>query len=100
MCSIYFANSVWASMHSFTSLLGTEPMTDHSNPMKLQANQTSHFTRTRTLYDFPLLIGEILRRADLRLRRQARRRARIRTIGVAFGIHSPSVVRLQASPRC
>jgi hypothetical protein len=30
-----------------------------------QANQTSHFTRTRTLCDFPILIGEILRRADL-----------------------------------
>jgi hypothetical protein len=52
----------------------------------VQANQTSHFTKTRTLCDFPLLIGEILRRADLRLRRQARRRTRIRKIGAAFGI--------------
>jgi hypothetical protein len=163
MCSIYCANSAWASMHSFTRLPGTEPMTDHSNPTKLhssmpglqghkapdslysasrlhlaqkssndlaarthsqqcdpqcsqqnwdglfahtvfcpsttrkdpnmdswiyvvQANQTSHFTKTRTLCDFPLLIGEILRRADLRLRRQARRRARVRKIGAAFGI--------------
>jgi hypothetical protein len=52
----------------------------------VQANQTSHFTKTRTLCDFPLLIGEILRRADLRLRRQARRRALVRKIGEAFGI--------------
>ncbi len=51
-----------------------------------QANQISHFTRTRTLCDLPLLIGEILRRADLRLQRQARRRARVRKIGAAFGI--------------
>ena len=51
-----------------------------------QANETSRFTRIRTLCDFPLLIGEILRRSDLRLRRQARRGARIREIGAAFGI--------------
>ena len=54
----------------------------------VQANQTSHFTRTRTLCDFPLLIGEILRQAELRLRRQARRRARVRKIGAAFCIPS------------
>jgi len=33
-----------------------------------------------------LLIGEILRRADLRLQRQARRRARVRKIKATFGI--------------
>jgi hypothetical protein len=30
----------------------------------VQANNTSRLTRTRTLCDFALLIGEILRRAD------------------------------------
>jgi hypothetical protein len=49
-------------------------------------SQTSDFRKTRTLCDFPLLIGEILRRAELRLQRQARRRARGRKIGAAFGI--------------
>lgn len=51
-----------------------------------QANEMSHFSKTRTLSDFPLLIGEILRRADLRLQRQARRRARVRKIKATFGI--------------
>jgi hypothetical protein len=46
----------------------------------------SHFSKTRTLSDFPLLIGEILRRADLRLQRQARPRARVRKIKATFGI--------------
>src|SRR5260221_9077301 len=50
----------------------------------VQANRTARLTRARTLCDFPLLIGEILRRSDLRLRRQSRRRARIRKIRVCF----------------
>jgi hypothetical protein len=50
----------------------------------VQPNDNARLTRVRTLCDFPLLIGEILRRADLRLQRQARRRARIRKIGAAF----------------
>jgi hypothetical protein len=40
----------------------------------------SHFSATRTLSDFPLLIGEMLRRGNLRSRRQARRRTLIRKI--------------------
>lgn len=51
----------------------------------VQANKTFRIARTRTLCNFPLLIGEILRRADLRLQRQARRRARLRKIGAVFG---------------
>jgi hypothetical protein len=39
------------------------------------ANEMSRFSATHTLSDFPLLIGEILRRGDLRSRRQARRRS-------------------------
>ena len=51
-----------------------------------QANEMSHFSTTRTLSDFPLLIGEMLRRADLALARQARRRTLIRKIKATFGI--------------
>ena len=34
-----------------------------------QANEMAHFSTTRTLSDFPLLIGEILRRGNLLLAR-------------------------------
>jgi len=51
-----------------------------------QANEMSHFSKTRTLSDFPLLIGEILRRGNLRSRRRARRRTLIRKIKATFGI--------------
>jgi hypothetical protein len=51
-----------------------------------QANEMSHFSKTRTLSDFPLLIGEILRRGNLRLQRQARRHACVRKIKATFGI--------------
>ena len=34
-----------------------------------QANEMSHFSTTRTLSDFPLLIGEMLRRGNLLLAR-------------------------------
>ncbi len=49
------------------------------------ANEMAHFSTTRTLSDFPLLIGEMLRRGDLRSRRQARRRTLIRKIKATFG---------------
>jgi hypothetical protein len=39
---------------------------------------------TATLSDFPLLIGEILRRSDLRFEKRARRQARIQKIGEFF----------------
>jgi hypothetical protein len=52
---------------------------------------------TRTLCDFPLLIGEVLRRADLRLRQRARRKAHIRKIGALLGVRSWSK---EASDTC
>jgi hypothetical protein len=52
----------------------------------VQANEMAHFSTTRTLSDFPLLIGEMLRRGDLRSRRRATRRTLIRKIKVTFGI--------------
>jgi hypothetical protein len=42
-------------------------------------------TETRTLCDFPLLIGEILRRADCRLRQRAIRQARFQKFLARFG---------------
>jgi hypothetical protein len=51
-----------------------------------RANEMSHFSTTRTLSDFPLLIGEMLRRGNLRSRRQARRRTLIRKIEAIFGV--------------
>src|SRR5271165_1142229 len=52
----------------------------------VQANEMAHFSTTRTLSDFPLLIGEMLRRGNLRAWRQARRRTLIRKIKTTFGI--------------
>ena len=51
----------------------------------VQANEMAHFSTTRTLSDFPLLIGEMLRRGNLRACRQARRRTLIRKIKATFG---------------
>ena len=51
-----------------------------------QATEMSHFSTTRTLSDFPLLIGEMLRRGNLRSRRRARRRTLIQKIKATFGI--------------
>jgi hypothetical protein len=41
---------------------------------------------TATLSDVPLLIGEILRRSDLRFQKRARRQARIRKIKEIFAM--------------
>jgi hypothetical protein len=41
---------------------------------------------TATLSDFPLLIGEVLRRNEVRSRKRARRQAHIRQIKRLFGI--------------
>ncbi len=46
------------------------------------------FSATRTLSDFPLLIGELLRRGKLRAERQARRRSLIQKFTAAFAIAS------------
>jgi len=44
------------------------------------------FSATRTLNDFPLLIGEILRRGELRAQRQAKRRSLIQKFRATFAI--------------
>ena len=49
-----------------------------------RGNETHRFPTTFTLSDFPLLIGEMLRRSDLRSERRAKRRERIRKITGMF----------------
>ena len=46
--------------------------------------ETYRFSATPTLSDFPLLIGEILRRTDLRSQRQAQRRSLVQKIRAIF----------------
>jgi hypothetical protein len=41
----------------------------------VRGNENYRFSTTPTLSDFPLLIGEILRRSDRRLEKRARRRS-------------------------
>jgi hypothetical protein len=55
---------------------------------RTQGSEMSRFSATRTLNDFPLLIGEILRRGDIRSQRRAKRRLVIREIKAAFGVRN------------
>jgi len=50
-----------------------------------RGNETCRFS-TRTLSEVPLLIGEILRRGELRLQKRAKREARIRKIREMLGM--------------
>jgi hypothetical protein len=51
-----------------------------------RSNEANYFSTTATLSDFPLLIGEILRRSDLRLQKRAKRRVRIQKIKGLFAL--------------
>jgi hypothetical protein len=53
--------------------------------LRMQTN-LSGSTETRTLCDFPLLIGEMLRRADPRSRQRVIRRARFQKFRALFGV--------------
>jgi hypothetical protein len=46
-----------------------------------RSDETYRFSATPTLSDFPLLIGEILRRSDRRLQKKAKRRLHIHKTG-------------------
>ena len=48
--------------------------------------ETYRFSPTHTLSDYPLLIGEILRRDQLRIVKQAKRRGLLYGIGKALGM--------------
>ena len=54
--------------------------------------ETYRFSLTRTLSDYPLLIGEILRRDDIRAVRRAKRRAFLFDLGRALGVRVPQAV--------
>ena len=46
-----------------------------------RSDETYRFSATPTLSDFPLLIGEILRRSDRRLQKKAKHRLHTHKIG-------------------
>ena len=50
-------------------------------------------TRVHTLSDYPLLIGEILRRHELRSARRAKRSALVQKIGRTLGIRNSELHR-------
>jgi hypothetical protein len=54
-----------------------------------RGNEAYRFSATYTLSDFPLLIGEILRRNDLRSQKRARRKSLIRKITGMFAMRQP-----------
>jgi CheY-like chemotaxis protein len=49
-----------------------------------RSNDAYRFSTTATISDFPLLIGEILRRSDVRFQKRVRRQARIHKIKQIF----------------
>ena len=59
--------------------------------------ETYRFSMTHTLSDYPLLIGEILRRDQLRAVQQAKRRSFLVDIGRALGVRVARTVRNQKS---
>jgi hypothetical protein len=54
--------------------------------------ETYRFSMTRTLSDYPLLIGEILRRDDIRAVRRAKRRAFLFDLGRVLRVRVPRAV--------
>jgi hypothetical protein len=64
----------------------------------IHPEETYRFSITHTLSDYPLLIGEILRRERLRARQQARRRAMIYDLWRALGMRVPRAVGTRKSP--
>jgi hypothetical protein len=59
--------------------------------------ETYRFSMTHTLSDYPLLIGEILRRDQLRAIQQAKRRSFFVDIGRALGLRLARTVGNQKS---
>jgi hypothetical protein len=53
---------------------------------KVHQTETYRFSITPTLSDYPLLIGEILRRDAMRAAQQAKRRTFLYGLGQALGI--------------
>jgi hypothetical protein len=51
-----------------------------------RGNETYRFSATYTLSDFPLLIGEILRRSERRSQQKARARSQVQKVRAMFTI--------------
>ena len=64
----------------------------------IHPQETYRFSVTSTLSDYPLLIGEILRRDQLRAVHQARRRAIFYDLQRALGIRAPRAVGAPKGP--
>ena len=62
----------------------------------IHPQETYRFSMTHTLSDYPLLIGEILRRDQVRALQQARRRAIFRDLQRALGLR---VARALGTPK-
>ena len=58
----------------------------------IHAQETYRFSMTHTLSDYPLLIGEILRRHELRAVQKAKRRSFLCDLGRALGMRLPQSV--------
>jgi hypothetical protein len=64
----------------------------------IHPQETYRFSGTHTLSDYPLLIGEILRRDQLRALQQAKRRSVIYDLWRALGMRVPRAVGTRKSP--
>ena len=62
----------------------------------IQTQETYRFSMTHTLSDYPLLIGEILRRDQIRALHQAKRRAILQDVQRALGMR---VTRALGTPK-
>ena len=64
----------------------------------IHRQETNRFSMTHTLSDYPLLIGEILRRDEVRAVQQARRRAMMVDLRRALGLRVRRAVGTPKSP--
>jgi hypothetical protein len=64
----------------------------------IHPQETYRFSMTHTLSDYPLLIGEILRRDQLRAIQQAKRRAMFVVLRRALGMRVPRAVGTRKNP--
>jgi hypothetical protein len=64
----------------------------------IHPQETYRFSMTHTLSDYPLLIGEILRRDEVRALQQAKRRAILRDLQRALGLRVAQALGTPKSP--
>jgi hypothetical protein len=64
----------------------------------IQPQETYRFSMTYTLSDYPLLIGELLRRDQARARQQAKRRAIFTDLQRALGIRVAQALGTRKKP--